>query len=195
MQKSSVPKGGKVSEAVCQVMHYYPLVYIDGHRFALSVLVVGRLCTYASTPLATHTSLHTSTNSPSISVIHTPSPSLLSLHSHTHTSSPTILTPTSSPSYTHLHPRLHTFTLTPTPSPSHPHVHPDQPSQLYTSGHLCAMCDADRGYGITMDLTRCTRECSAGGAILFVLICEWLLLPHLTMQPALLSAVSSPSCP
>ena len=42
----------------------------------------------------------------------------------------------------------------------------------YTSGPLCAMCDADRDYGITMDLTRCTQECSAGGAILFVLICE-----------------------
>ena len=39
-------------------------------------------------------------------------------------------------------------------------------------GPMCAACNASAGYGVTMDLRFCTRECSAGGVVLFVLICE-----------------------
>ena len=43
---------------------------------------------------------------------------------------------------------------------------------LSSSGPMCAACNASAGYGVTMDLRFCTRECSAGGVVLFVLICE-----------------------
>ena len=46
------------------------------------------------------------------------------------------------------------------------------PLTVSSSGPMCAACNASAGYGVTMDLRFCTRECSAGGPVLFVLICE-----------------------